>query len=327
MRYVATLAAVCAMAALTACDGWSVSVDDNTDPTEPASPQLAELPVARTEVAGAALDDDTIVVAGGFLADGTASARVDLYHRDDDRWTEGPSLPEPRHHAAMTSARGRVWVVGGIGLAGEAATVWSLGPGEQAWRAEPSLLVSRGALGLAATDDGTLVAFGGTSAGQFLTSSELLFRSAQAWEAGPPMREPREHVAAMSFGGQVFAIAGRVGSFSSNKATVESLDVDADVDAGTTSWQPEPSLTKARGGTAAAAGCVAGGEEDAGTIAPVECLRDGRWEVVGQLRRPRHGLAVVALGDDLHVIGGGEQPGLFVSTAHEVLSGVLPKER
>lgn len=267
---------------------------------------------------------------GGFLADGTASARVDVYYRNGDRWTEGPSLPEPRHHAAMTSALGRVWVVGGIGPAGEAATVWSLGPGEQAWRAEPPLLAPRGALGVAAGEDGTLVAFGGTSAGQFLTSSELLRPGASAWVAGPSMREPREHVAAMALNGRVFAIAGRVGSLESNKATVESLDL-ASVDAGA-AWVAEPPLAKARGGTAAAAGCVAGGEEPTGTIAIVECLRaptDGvvAWETVGELRRPRHGLAVVALGDDLHVIGGGEQPGLFVSGVHEVLSGVLPPRR
>jgi len=321
VRYVAALVAVVlAGGALAACDA---SEDEASRPapgtTAVGRTEGAELPVPRTEVAGAVLDDDTIVVAGGFLADGTASARVDVYHRDDDRWTEGPSLPEPRHHAAMASSGGRVWVVGGIGATGEAATVWSLGPGERAWRAEPPLLAPRGALGLAATGGGTLVAFGGTSAGAFLASTELLEPGATQWRPGPPMGEPREHVAAMSFGGRVFAVAGRVGSLSSNKATVESLDADADV----ASWRAEPPLTKARGGTAAAAGCVAGGEEDAGTIAPVECLRDGRWEVVAQLRRSRHGLAVVALGDDLHVIGGGERPGLFVSGAHEVLSGIL----
>ena len=32
---------------------------------------------------------------------------------------------------------------------------------------------------------------------------------------------------------------------------------------------------------------------------------------------PRHGVAVVAVGGTLHVIGGGRKPGLFVSDAHE----------
>ncbi|HEY3238713.1 MAG TPA: hypothetical protein VGL92_04030, partial [Acidimicrobiia bacterium] len=64
--------------------------------------------------------------------------------------------------------------------------------------------------------------------------------------------------------------------------------------------------------------CVAGGEEPLGrTIAEVECLLDGRWVVVARLEVPRHGVAVVANGNRLHVIGGGPKPGLFVSNTHE----------
>jgi hypothetical protein len=38
---------------------------------------------------------------------------------------------------------------------------------------------------------------------------------------------------------------------------------------------------------------------------------------VATLATPRHGLAVVGLGERLHVVSGGPQPGLFVSGAHE----------
>lgn len=283
---------------------------------------LAPLPVARTELAGAALDGDTIVVAGGFLADGGVSDRVDIYDRDTGKWRKGPALPEPRHHPAMASARGRVWLAGGFGNADgtwkETSTVWSLGPDDRSWRVEPPLRVPRGAHALVATEDGTLVAFGGTSGGgQVLTTSERLPRNAKSWRSGPAMREQREHLAAMFHRGRVYAIAGRVGSFESNTATVESLDARA------TTWRDEPALKKARGGTAAGGGCVAGGEETAGTIGAVECLGDGVWLTIAELKRPRHGLAVVVLGDDLHVIGGGEQPGLHVSDAHEVLRGIV----
>ena len=87
-------------------------------------------------------------------------------------------------------------------------------------------------------------------------------------------------------------------------------------------WREEPALNATRGGTAAAVAggklCVAGGEEPQGTIASVECLVDGRWQELARLAVPRHGLAVVGLLDQLHVVGGGPQPGLFVSPAHEV---------
>ncbi len=83
-------------------------------------------------------------------------------------------------------------------------------------------------------------------------------------------------------------------------------------------------MNDTRGGTSAAeAGgqpCVAGGEEPAGTIASIECLSGGRWARVATLRAPRHGVAVAGVGDRLHVIAGGPEPGLFVSGAHELFT-------
>jgi N-acetylneuraminic acid mutarotase len=74
--------------------------------------QQAPLPVARTEVA-AALTGNEIAVAGGYLADGTTTARVDLYDPVRDTWRRGPSLPVPVNHAAAATLRGEAVVVGG----------------------------------------------------------------------------------------------------------------------------------------------------------------------------------------------------------------------
>jgi hypothetical protein len=158
------------------------------------------------------------------------------------------------------------------------------------------------------------------------------------------MAVQREHLAATFAGGRAYAIAGRMGSLESNRDSVESLAP------GDASWRTEPKLNHSRGGIGAAspgAGppaveakpgppaveakpgqpavearqrpCVAGGEEPGGrTVPTVECLSGGTWKVVGELEVPRHGLAVVAVGNRLHVIGGGPHPGLFVSDAHEV---------
>ena len=67
-----------------------------------------------------------------------------------------------------------MFLVGGFGAEGESAAVWSLAPGDRQWREEPSLTQPRGALGAAATADGTIVAFGGVSGGQVIASSEAL---------------------------------------------------------------------------------------------------------------------------------------------------------
>lgn len=307
--------------------GCSASDDDPPAPapaattTTVAAPAPAELPVPRTEVAAAVLDG-RIVVAGGLTPDGAASDRVDFYDPAANRWEPAPALPLGLHHSGMAAVGDRVYVAGGY--TNRAGTEWvsqsrvvSLGGGDRGWREEPALAGTRGGLALAAAG-GRLVAAGGTdNQGRFLARTEVLTPGQRAWAAGPDMTEPRDHLAAAASGGRVYAIAGRLGGLDTNKATVESWDPSDSERA----WRPEPRLNDTRGGTSAAeAGgrpCVAGGEEPAGTIASVECLADGRWSRVARLAIPRHGLGVAGVGDRLHVIAGGPEPGLFVSGAHE----------
>ena len=65
-----------------------------------------------------------------------------------------------------------------------------------------------------------------------------------------------------------------------------------------------------------------GGEEPAGTIASVYAydLATRRWARLADLPTPRHGLGVVALGGRVYAVGGGPQPGLYVSDANESIA-------
>lgn len=282
----------------------------------------APMPEARTEVAGAAGLGDGLVVVGGLLADGQASARADAYDVDGRVWRPLPALPIPIHHTGVAALGGRVYVAGGFtpgadGQWAESASVWSLGVGESSWRVEPALSAPRGALALVSTG-AALVAFGGVSGGQVVATVETFRPRDEAWQPAPALSQRREHPAGAFVGGRVYAIGGRVGPLESNLASVESFAV------GEAGWRAEPPLRHARGGIGAAAVdgtvCVAGGEEPGRTIASVECLRRGQWRDAAELATPRHGLAVIAVDGRLHVVGGGAQPGLSVSTAHEVLS-------
>ena len=287
----------------------------------PGGGSPAELPVPRTEVAGATWRG-LLVVAGGLTADGAASALVHLFDADEDRWEEGPRLPVPLHHLGMAVAGGRLYVAGGYTNGpGEpwrpVATVHSLGRGETSWRREAPLRGGpRGALALAAAGD-LLVAAGGEVQGRAVGTTEVYDTAGSAWRSGPDLAVPREHLAAATRGTRVYVIAGRAAE-KGNFTTVESIDPAAD-----RAWRGEPDLADGRGGIAAATVdgrlCVAGGEEPAGTIASVECLDGDAWSRAARLERPRHGLAAMALDGLLHVVAGGEQPGLFVSGAHEAL--------
>ncbi len=283
----------------------------------------APLPTARTEVAGAAWEG-RIVVVGGLTEAGVASDRVDVYDPVTNRWEDGPALPLGLHHVGLAVLGGRLYLAGGYHNPTPVAEwqaqsrVLSLRPGDSVWREGPPLNTARGGLALVGEGD-LLVAIGGTGAGGVLRSTEVLSPGDGGWQPGPDLTEARDHLAATTSGGRVYAIAGRQGSLESNLATVESW---APREPG--GWRADALLNDSRGGTSAsvAAGrpCVVGGEEPQGTIASVECLSDGGWERLATLQVPRHGLAVVGLQDQLHVIGGGPKPGLFVSTAHEVFT-------
>jgi hypothetical protein len=318
-----TLAAVLLVVAAGSCDG-----DGSRSQAAAArapSQRRAPLPAPpRTEVVGANWNG-RVAVAGGLTQDGLPSAQVDVYDPATDRWSRAPDLPMPLHHAGAGALGERLYVVGGYSGATwmPEASVYSLGPGESSWRVEPPLAGPRGALAVA-SDGRQLVAIGGLGAGG-ARRTEILEAGASSWRPGPDLAVQREHLGAAAAGGRFYAIAGRMGSLESNRDSVESLAL------GEASWRAEPKLHESRGGIGAAspdAGptgrggkarpCVAGGEAPGGrTIAPVECLSDGAWAVVAELDVPRHGLAVVAVGNRLHVIGGGPRPGLFVSDVHE----------
>ena len=273
------------------------------------------LPVPRTEVA-AAVAGGEIVVAGGYLADGTRTARVDLYDPAHGTWRDGPPLPRPLNHAAAASLRGHVVIAGGYARLGTPTTTAVRLDGS-AWRRLAPLPWPRAAAA-AATLNGVLYVVGGVTEGG-------LARSALRYDAGRnrwvpiPGPTPRQHLAAAVARGRIYAIAGRIFGADTNVDTVESWAP------GEKHWRKEQPLPEPRGGTGAATvdGVIVsvGSEAPQGTSGAVYA-RDadtGSWSRLPDLPTPRHGLGVVAFGRRVIVIGGGPQPGLTVTGADESL--------
>jgi N-acetylneuraminic acid mutarotase len=271
------------------------------------------LPVARTEVAGAAVRGE-IYIVGGYNADGSSSRRVDVYSPASRRWRRGPDLPVTVNHAMAAAYRGKLYLVGGYGGAGPTLRTTFVLAGDR-WQRLASLPAPRAAAG-AAVANGRLYIVGGVRRPGALAKVAFAFDlRKKRWTTieGPT---PREHLAAASLGGRVYAVAGRLGGIESNQTKVEVLS-------GT--WRAVTPLPEARGGTGAAAvaGRIVsvGGEAPSGTIASVYAYSPGskRWQRLPDLPTPRHGLAVVGLGSRIYVMGGGPRPGLFVSAANESL--------
>ncbi len=274
------------------------------------------LPEPRTEVAAAPLGAE-IVVAGGFLASGANSRRVDAYRPATDTWRRLPDLPVSVDHAAAASWRGRLVVVGGYGPDREPLRAAFLWDGTR-WSRLPRPPEERAAAAAAATSDGRVWVVGGRRTGGLATRMLVLDLKTSRWTtaAGPA---PREHLAATALGGHLYVLGGRAAGYDTNVATVQSWDPR------TARWTTLPPLPDTRGGTGAAAiaGSVVsvGGEEPEGTIAEVYAYdpRARRWSRLADLPTPRHGLGVVALGGRVWVIAGGPKPGLTVSGAVESL--------
>src|SRR6266545_5270784 len=274
------------------------------------------LPLPRTEVAGAAVRGEVYVV-GGYLADGRSSSRVDVYSPRARRWRRGPDLPVAVNHAMAASYRGRLYVVGGYGGNGRTLrSAYVLVRGR--WRHLPPLPASRAAAGAAVAASRLYVVGGVRRPGVLARVAYALDLRRRRWTTVPGPT-PREHLAAASHDGRIYAIAGRTGGISENLTLLESLTPDA------RAWASLPPVPESRGGTGAAAvaGHVVsvGGEQPAGTIASVFAydLRARRWDRLPDLPTPRHGLAVVAVGRRVFVIAGGPRPGLFVSGVNESL--------
>lgn len=270
----------------------------------------APLPVPRTEVTAAAFGQE-IAVAGGYLANGGSSRRVDFYAPSSDSWRSGPDLPAGVNHAAAVVALGRLYVIGGYGAERSAFVLQGT-----AWQTL-SLPAPRAAAG-AASLRGTVYVAGGVGDNGNARSMLAYDTRSDHWRTLPGPT-PRQHLAVTAARGRIYAIAGRTTGLTTNFKLVESWAP------GEKRWRREAPVPGARGGTGAAAiGSTivsVGGEAPSGTIRTVYAydVARRRWRRLPDLPTPRHGVGVAALGGALYVIGGGPRPGLHVSDANESL--------
>ena len=274
------------------------------------------MPLARSEVAGAALEGE-IAVAAGFLANGASSPRVEAYSPTRRTWRRLPDLPVAVNHPMAASYRGRLYVVGGYSGGVPLRTASMLAGGR--WRSLPPLPLGRAAGG-AAVMNGRLYVVGGVGPGRILAKVAYVLdlRGRSRWRTLPGPT-PREHLGVAALRGAVYAVAGRTRGFDTNLRLVESLRGDA------RRWRRRAPVPEPRGGTGAtaAAGLLlsVGGEAPGGTLERVFSYnpRTNVWRRLPDLPTPRHGLALVGLGTRVFAIGGGARPGLATSGANESL--------
>jgi len=277
----------------------------------------------RQEMGVAALDGRVYVV-GGLDGSGQAVATVEAYDPGTDRWAQRASLPSPLHHVNVAAVGGKLYVVGGLTGSSFTASGTTLvyDPALDSWAPLTSMPsgTQRGASGVAVLD-GRIVVAGGLR-GVSVADASIFDPQTNAWSPLQPLAVARDHLAAATVGGRVYAAAGRDGG--ALKAALEVLD------ATNGSWSRRADIPTARGGCAAAelAGrlVVLGGEgngaDPAGIFHQNESYDPGsdRWRSDAPMRTGRHGIGAAVVGARLYVPGGATQEGFGAAAVNESFS-------
>ena len=285
-----------------------------------------------------------IYVAGGLLSPNTGySAHFEAYDPVADRWTRLATLPQARHHIALTAAGGLLYGMGGFsgGFPNWQAQrdVFVYDPASDRWRAGVPMPQPR-AEGVTASVGGKVYVLGGRirsspDAGTFndhadTALAEVFDPTTGRWSRLEDAPTARNSAAVGVIGGKVYVVGGRQAlrqpDGSLRQVNVATLEVFDPVSG---RWETRAPMPQAQGGLAAA---VHGGrlyafggepwvpEQKVFAESWVYDPGADRWSAAPPLPTPRHGLGAAAIGDRIHVFGGGLRVGGNAATdVHEVL--------
>ena len=297
--------------------------------------QGAPFPEPSEEVLGATAGGKFYVFAG--LAPGwKPKALVFEYDPASNQWTKKKPMRLASHHVAFTSLNDKIYAFGGFTLpeAGPPGwspidNAWEYDPATDEWKALAPMPTRRGAAS-AAVANGKIYVTGGANSlpgvtehgihparpHNGLATVEEYDPAANTWKPVRSLLLPRNHHVAVGVGDKVYVIGGRVGA-AFISGTSNNVDLVEMYDGAANLWLPRTRMPTAR--SAIGAGVygnhilVAGGEgQDQRFLAAFRSVEAydtalNRWLVLPSMPRPRHGLAVGAIGNRLYAVSGDGQ--------------------
>ncbi|RLL68063.1 kelch-like protein [Streptomyces sp. Z26] len=311
------------------------------------------LPVARAEVAVAALGGRVYVVGGTTQRDGEApvwaTTTVHAYDPRRDRWTERAPLPRPLTHVGVAALDGRLYAFGGFTTAvhlNPQPDAYVYDPRRDRWHRLPDMPEALGSVGVAAVG-GRLHLLGGRDSRRVVTppgspvslgmgtvrSHHVYDPRRRTYAPAPPLPgDARDHAGVAVLGGRVHVVGGRV------EDIVDNLTRHDVYDAARRTWSRAAPLPVARSAGAAvvldgrlvyAGGECRPGADDGtgegggggtgaggGTYGDVTVYdpRAGRWDTVAGLPGSRHGFGAAALDGRAYFTAGSPDCGGGAST-------------
>jgi N-acetylneuraminic acid mutarotase len=270
---------------------------------------------------------DRALIAGGMVRNhrggSIAINRVGVYDPILDRWSEGKSLPQARHHAALASVNASIYAIGGAthqpGLVGhwrQRTEVFVLH--EDVWRTSTPLPQAQSE-GVALVLENNIHLITGRTSNDSNASRwedqhdvdthRILDTSTDKWTLGRPAPGVRNSATGAIIDDVIYLVGGRT----TNGGNLDRLDrYDPEEDR----WDTLRPMPHAAGGLAGASVdgmlIVFGGEEL--NVAGPQGVIDKAWQydpkhdvwtALEPMLTPRHGLGSVAIGASVYTIGGG----------------------
>jgi N-acetylneuraminic acid mutarotase len=309
------------LATITACGGGNAG-NANSQVTATKWRRSADIAGGPRQECGVATLNGEVFVVGGFDAARTVVELVDAYDPATDTWRRAARMPMPLHHPNVASARGRLYIVGGL----EQATFTAIGvtfeydPAGDRWSAANGQPpgTQRGASAVAAIGDRIYVA-GGARDGVAVTDFSAYDVVANVWHSLPALPVATEHTVGAAVDGLLYVIGGRAGGTLRDQVQI--------FDPAANRWTAGRPMPIARGGLMGAVVenriHVIGGEGNRATASGIfdhhqayDPAQDA-WSTLEPMRTPRHGTGAASVDGVLYVPGGATVQGFGAVATHE----------
>ena len=282
------------------------------------------LPTARQEILPCLLNEK-IYAIGGYLPNLSITGLCEVYDPATALWSTACPIAVPRHHYAIGTVNGLLFVISGYTSATLPWTtttqVQAYDPQTDEWTDRSPIPVAVGESGSVVFGDKIYVIGGHDPGGQDIDLVQVYDPAQDVWSSTSPMPTARHHPGVAVIDSLIYVAGGRTGYWGQVLTLTGVLEAYSPA---SDTWYQLPEMLTPRSALSAAAYggrlYAFGGEYPSvyGNVEEYDPVTN-EWRALTPMLTPRHGTGAVVVADSIFIIGGGAAFGAdLVSDANEV---------